>query len=121
MVFKKFDQLCDCQTAKLFEQEFPNAKVTWNEFPAGPQILEALAVGSLDVGVTGDTPPVYAQAAGKPLYYIAYEAAKPLASAILIPKNSQLKQLKDLKGKRIALQKVLAHITYLYKPYAKQA
>lgn len=41
---------------KLFEQEFPNAKITWNEFPAGPQILEALAVGSLDVGVTGDTP-----------------------------------------------------------------
>ncbi|WP_029768823.1 ABC transporter substrate-binding protein, partial [Acinetobacter sp. 528] len=53
----------------------------------------------------GDTPPVYAQAAGKPLYYIAYEAPKPLASAILVPKNSQLKQLKDLKGKRIALQK----------------
>ncbi len=90
---------------KLFEQEFPNAKITWNEFPAGPQILEALAVGSLDVGVTGDTPPVYAQAASKPLYYIAYEAAKPLASAILVPKNSQLTQLKDLKGKRIALQK----------------
>lgn len=90
---------------KLLEQEFPNAKVTWNEFPAGPQILEALAVGSIDVGVTGDAPPVYAQAAGKPLYYIAYETAKPLASAILIPKNSTLKQLAELKGKRIALQK----------------
>lgn len=90
---------------KLLEQEFPNAKVTWNEFPAGPQILEALAVGSIDVGVTGDAPPVYAQAAGKPLYYIAYETAKPLASAILIPKGSSLKQLTDLKGKRIALQK----------------
>lgn len=90
---------------KLLEQEFPNAKVTWNEFPAGPQILEALAVGSIDVGVTGDAPPVYAQAAGKSLYYIAYETAKPLASAILIPKGSSLKQLADLKGKRIALQK----------------
>ncbi|WP_416202038.1 sulfonate ABC transporter substrate-binding protein [Acinetobacter sp. CIP 64.2] len=90
---------------KLLEQEFPNAKVSWNEFPAGPQILEALAVGSIDVGVTGDAPPVYAQAAGKPLYYIAYETAKPLASAILIPKNSNLKQLSELKGKRIALQK----------------
>ena len=33
---------------KLFEQEFPNAKITWNEFPAGPQILEALAVGLLE-------------------------------------------------------------------------
>ena len=52
---------------KLYEKEFPNAKITWNEFPAGPQILEALAVGSLDVGVTGDTPPGYAQAANKPL------------------------------------------------------
>jgi sulfonate transport system substrate-binding protein len=39
------------------------------------------------------------------LYYIAYEAAKPLASAILVPKNSSLKKLSDLKGKRIALQK----------------
>ena len=90
---------------KLYEKEFPNAKITWNEFPAGPQILEALAVGSLDLGVTGDTPPVYAQAAKKPLYYIAYETSKPLTSAILVPKNSSLKQLKDLKGKRIALQK----------------
>lgn len=90
---------------KLYEKEFPNAKISWNEFPAGPQILEALAVGSIDVGVTGDTPPVYAQAANKPLYYIAYEAAKPLASAILVPKDSQLTQLKALKGKRIAVQK----------------
>lgn len=89
----------------LYAKEFPNAKISWNEFPAGPQILEALAVGSIDVGVTGDTPPVYAQAAKKPLYYIAYEAAKPLASAILVPQNSKLTQLSQLKGKRIALQK----------------
>ncbi len=90
---------------KLFEKEFPNAKISWNEFPAGPQILEALAVGSLDVGVTGDTPPVYAQAAKKPLYYFAYEAAKPAASAILVPKGSNIRNLADLKGKRIALQR----------------
>ncbi|ENV34812.1 Alkanesulfonates-binding protein [Acinetobacter gerneri DSM 14967 = CIP 107464 = MTCC 9824] len=90
---------------KLLEKEFPNAKITWNEFPAGPQILEALAVGSLDIGVTGDTPPVYAQAANKPLYYFAYEAAKPAASAILVAKNSNLRSLKELRGKRIALQR----------------
>lgn len=75
------------------------------------QILEALAVGSIDVGVTGDTPPVYAQKHKKPLFYIAYEAAKPLASAILVPQNSKLTQLSQLKGKRIALQKgsILTH------------
>lgn len=90
---------------KLFEKEFPNAKISWNEFPGGPQILEALAVGSIDVGATGDTPPVYAQAGNKPLTYIAYEAAKPLSSAILVPANSSIRQLKQLKGKRIAVHR----------------
>lgn len=90
---------------KLFEQEFPNAKISWNEFPGGPQILEALAVGSIDVGATGDTPPVYAQAGNKPLHYFAYETAKPLASAILVPSNSKISQLSQLKGKRVGVHR----------------
>ena len=90
---------------KLFEQEFPNAKISWNEFPGGPQILEALAVGSIDIGATGDTPPVYAQAGNKPLHYFAYETAKPLASAILVPRNSKIIQLSQLKGKRIGVHR----------------
>lgn len=93
------------QQQKLLEKEFPNAKITWNEFPGGPQILEALAVGSVDIGATGDTPPVYAQAGNKPLNYIAYETAKPLASAILVPHNSNITQLKQLKGKRVAVHR----------------
>lgn len=31
-------------------------KVTWTEFPAGPQMLEGLNVGSIDIGVVGETP-----------------------------------------------------------------
>ncbi|OTG74643.1 aliphatic sulfonate ABC transporter substrate-binding protein [Acinetobacter sp. ANC 4169] len=93
------------QQQKLFEQEFPNAKITWNEFPGGPQILEALAVGSIDIGATGDTPPVYAQAGNKPLHYFAYETAKPLASAILVPGNSKITQLSQLKGKRVGVHR----------------
>lgn len=90
---------------KLFEQEFPNAKISWNEFPGGPQILEALAVGSIDIGATGDTPPVYAQAGNKPLHYFAYETAKPLASAILVPGTSKITQLSQLKGKRVGVHR----------------
>ena len=30
--------------------------VKWVEFPAGPQLLEALNAGSVDFGMTGDTP-----------------------------------------------------------------
>src|SRR5881392_1133122 len=87
------------------EKLFPQAKVQWIEFPAGPQLLEALSAGSLEFGLTGDTPPVFAQAAGKDLLYVGAEPAKPLSSAILVPRDSAIRQLSDLKGRRIALQK----------------
>ena len=79
--------------------------VRWVEFPAGPQLLEALNVGSIDFGMTGDTPPVFAQAAGTHLVYIGHEPAKPQASAILVPQGSPLKSLAELRGKRIAFQR----------------
>jgi sulfonate transport system substrate-binding protein len=75
------------------------------EFPAGPQLLEALSVGSLEFGLTGDAPPVFAQAAGKDLYYVGAEPAKPESSAILVLQDSPIQKLSDLKGKRVALQK----------------
>lgn len=90
---------------QTLEKQFPNTSIRWSEFPAGPQILEALAVGSIDIGMTGDTPPIFAQAAGKPLDYVGFEAAKPKGSAILVNKISSIKALTDLKGKRIALQR----------------
>ncbi|WP_018608835.1 sulfonate ABC transporter substrate-binding protein [Uliginosibacterium gangwonense] len=87
------------------EQRLKGTKITWVEFPAGPPLLEALAVGSIDVGSTGDSPPVFAQAAGKDLIYIAYESPAPEGSAIVVPKDSPIRALADLKGKRIAFTK----------------
>lgn len=89
----------------VLEKRFPNTKVTWVEFPAGPQLLEALSVGSLEFGLTGDSPPVFAQAAGKDLYYVGAEPAKPESSAVLVLHDSPIKTLQDLKGKKVALQK----------------
>ncbi len=89
----------------VLEKRFPQTKVAWYEFPAGPQLLEALAVGSLDFGLTGDSPPVFAQAAGKDLVYAGAEPSKPESSAILVPKDSPIRTLADLKGRKIALQK----------------
>lgn len=79
--------------------------VTWNEFAAGPQMLEALNVGSIDFAYTGETPPVFAQAAGAPLVYVAYEPLGPLAEAILVQSDSPIQSVAELKGKRVALNK----------------
>jgi len=48
-------------------------KVVWTEFPSGPPLLEALNVGAIDFGNTGEAPPIFAQAAGAPIQYVAYE------------------------------------------------
>ncbi len=90
---------------RLLEQKWPDTRVTWVEFPAGPQLLEALNVGSIDLGGTGDIPPIFAQAAGADLLYVGAEPAKPLAEVILVAKESPVKRVSDLKGKKVAFQK----------------
>jgi sulfonate transport system substrate-binding protein len=80
-------------------------KVSWTEFPSGPPLLEALNVGAIDFGVAGETPPIFAQAAGAPLVYLAYDPPAPQGEAILVPKDSALKSVADLKGKKVALNK----------------
>src|SRR5262245_59584670 len=47
----------------------PDVTVTWTLFPAGPPLLEAMNAGAIDIGSTGETPPIFAQAAGTPLVY----------------------------------------------------
>jgi ABC-type nitrate/sulfonate/bicarbonate transport system substrate-binding protein len=76
--------------------------VTWTEFSYGPPLLEALRLGNLDVGTVGDTPPIFAQAAGADLVYVAAAPSGSSGSAILLPPGSTLQTLGDLKDKRVA-------------------
>lgn len=79
--------------------------VKWTEFPAGPQLLEGLNVGSIDFGTTGEAPPIFAQAAGADLLYVGNEPPAPSGEAVIVPKNSPLKSAAELKGKKIVLNK----------------
>lgn len=83
-----------------------DVSVQWFEFPAGPQMLEALNSGAIDLGEVGETPPVFAQAAsGAHLLYVANQPPEPLAEAVLVPKGSPIRSVADLRGKRIALNR----------------
>jgi sulfonate transport system substrate-binding protein len=80
-------------------------KLEWPEFAAGPQQLEALNAGGLDIASTAESPPVFAQAAGTPLVYLATTSANARSISLVVPVNSPIKSIKDLKGKKVAFQK----------------
>ncbi len=79
--------------------------VKWVEFPAGPQLLEGLNVGAVDVGYVGEAPPIFAQAAGAKFVYIGHDPAAPRAEAILVTRDSPIKSVAELKGRKVALNK----------------
>jgi sulfonate transport system substrate-binding protein len=79
--------------------------VSWNEFQAGPQLLESLNIGAADFGPVGEAPPIFAQAAGASIVYAGYEPASPRNEAIIVPRESPIKTIPDLKKKRVALNK----------------
>jgi sulfonate transport system substrate-binding protein len=80
-------------------------QATWTEFPAGPQLLEGLNVGSIDLGTVGEAPPIFAQAAGAPIAYVGYEPPAPEGEVILVPHGSPIARVAELRGKRIALNR----------------
>lgn len=82
-----------------------NVNVKWVEFPAGPQLLEGLNVGSVAFGESGEAPPIFAQAANSNLVYVANQPEAPKAEALIVQKDSKIQSVSDLKGKRVALNK----------------
>ncbi len=79
--------------------------VTWAEFPSGPPLMEALNAGAIDFGSAGEAPPIFAQAASADLRYIGAEPPAPRGEAILVPKDSPIRSVADLRGKTVALNK----------------
>ena len=79
-------------------------EVKWIEFSSGPPMMEAMNVGGVHYGAVGDSPPVFAQAAGAA---IVYAAGQPITNGqgILVPQNSPLRSIADLKGKRVGFTK----------------
>jgi sulfonate transport system substrate-binding protein len=79
--------------------------VKWVEFAFGPPLLEAINAGAVDYGYTGDSPPIFAQAARARIEYAAVIPARGYGQAIVVPAGSQVRSVADLKGRKVGVAK----------------
>jgi sulfonate transport system substrate-binding protein len=78
-------------------------KASWSDFTSGPPMLQAMGSGSVDIGGVGDAPPVFAASGNEPIAIAGARISPGAAAAIVVPKNSPITSISQLKGKKIAV------------------
>ncbi|MGM9928168.1 MAG: aliphatic sulfonate ABC transporter substrate-binding protein [Bacillus sp. (in: firmicutes)] len=89
-------------------------EVEWHEFASGPPHFEAISSGRLDFGFTGGSPVIAGQAGGVDFKALAVTSDGKKENAIVVPKDSEIKSLSDLKGKKIGVAKGSSAYNFLY-------
>ncbi len=92
------------QAKNLFEEEFKKDgyRIEYNYIKSqGPGCNEALANNSLDFSFHGDLPVLAGRSGG--LKIKALTASRGGNAHLLVPTNSSIKTIKDLKGKRVGV------------------
>jgi sulfonate transport system substrate-binding protein len=104
-----------------FEEEFSKVgvEVNWTVFQSGPPHFEAMAANRLDFGSVGNSPVVSGQAADIPFKEIAVATDGLKGNAILVPKDSTIQSLEDLKGKKVGVAKGSSGFNLLYRAIDK--
>ncbi|MHC5770378.1 MAG: aliphatic sulfonate ABC transporter substrate-binding protein [Nostoc sp.] len=100
------------KSKKVVEPRFKALGVTVNwvgPFAAGPQLIDALNKGQVDIGNVGETPPIFDQAARpgiipEVVYLTGRTPSDGSNQGIVVKANSPIKKVADLKGKKIAFQ-----------------
>ncbi len=105
--YQKYGSFNVVKARHTFDDELAKRgiKINWILFPAGPQLLEAMNAGAIDLGHTGEAPPIFAQAANNPFVYIGNQRPDPSGEAILVAANSPIRSVTELKEKKVALNK----------------
>ncbi|MFC9794869.1 ABC transporter substrate-binding protein [Streptomyces sp. NPDC057695] len=78
-------------------------RITWSTFTSGPPLLEAVNAKAVDIGSVGNTPPVFAAGADSKITVVAATHGDSAGEALLVAKDSPLRSVAELRGKRVAV------------------
>lgn len=92
----------------------PPLPFEWTTFNDGPNMNAAFLAGALDAGMMGDTPALFASAAGADVVAVALGNIPPNTLIRLVaPPGSGIRTVADLRGKRVAFTKSSSPQGYL--------
>jgi len=77
--------------------------IEWEQFTSGPPMLEALSTDAIHVGQVGNTPPIFAAATGGEFKVVQAMTWSGLGDAIVVPQGSDIDDVAQLKGKKVAV------------------
>jgi ABC-type nitrate/sulfonate/bicarbonate transport system substrate-binding protein len=103
--------------AKIYEQEGVEVVVT--SFRGDAQLQQALAAGGVDVGL-GSGPGMGFRAKGAPSIAVAAMYGPPSNLALVLPMNTPVKTIADLKGKRIGVTTAGSLTDWLTRELSRQ-
>jgi sulfonate transport system substrate-binding protein len=106
-----------------FKDEFGADGITFDvrTFPSGPPIIEAIASGSLEIGLVGGLPAIQAAGNGIPIKIIgAHMTGNGKNQGLLARKGSGITSLGDIKGRKIGVQ-IGSTSHFLLMQYLKKA
>ncbi len=103
--------------AKIFEQEGIELEIS--AFRGDAQMQQALTAGSIDVGL-GSGPGMGFRAKGVPAVAVAAMYGPPANLALLVPANSPIKTIADLKGKRVGVTTAGSLTDWLMRELSRQ-
>ena len=86
-------------------------KVEWANFQGAAPLFEALRAGAVDLGPAGDTPVLAAATGGAPLRIVAVRRSQSRGIAILVPPDSPIHSVADLKGHNVVVSSARGSIS----------
>ncbi|AZD36031.1 ABC transporter, substrate-binding protein [Pseudomonas chlororaphis subsp. aurantiaca] len=95
-------------------------KVEYSEFAGGNLIVEALASGSLDVGGMSEIPPIFSIQSHRQPRLIAVLQGDVNNQVFLIPKDSKVESVAQLRGKRVGYVRSTTSHYFLIKALKEQ-
>lgn len=90
-------------------------RIEWKEFNSGVLHIEAINGDALDLGSGSEIPPVFAARARSPVRIVAVYHEDLNNQGTFVPKDSPVRSVADLRGKRVGYVRGTTAHYYLYK------